>query len=205
MTTPFERLSTQQRVLVNDLIINGFRDDPAQLERYSRAMRAERGVEAASDRFQSMLDQQRNEIAGDILQGRMRLPSFRDTPFSSNGVPDEQDLNRGRGVLRQLRDRLAGNSQGNRFDFSTEQLSGLLSAMKNGHNYEPEGISPLQLRGDLAPQPPAGRLSAETLAYCRGLGRQANEALRHGDREGANALAMEASRANCPDPSGRGR
>jgi hypothetical protein len=205
MSTPFERLSTQQKIMVNDLIINGFRDNPAQLERYSQAMRAERGVDAASDRFQSMLDEQRNQMAVDVQQGNLRLPNFRDTPFGRNSIPDGEDLARGRGVLRKLRDYMANNSQRTRFDFSQQNMSDALVHLKRGHGYEAEGINPLPQRANAAsPQPPAG-LTPETLDLCRSLGHQAQAAHMAGDREGANALTMEASRANCPTPSGRGR
>lgn len=194
MSSQYEHLSQSQRIMVNDLIINGFRDLPEQASRYAAAMRQAPSKEAASARFDEMVREQREAMASQVRSGELRLPEYRDTPFASNGLDDKEDLARGRSTLRTIRDSMATTSR-NVQDYSPQQMQGLVAQAKREMRYEPNGISPL----NLPTAAPAAGLDRETMNACRAMLQEAGVAHARGDHEGANSLAFAMSRNNCPD------
>lgn len=194
MSSRFDRLPLTQRILINDLIINGFRDDPAQASRYAQAMRQAPGRESASDRFDQMIAEQREVMAGQVQSGGLRLPRFASTPFANNNISDGEELNRGRGTLRTIREQMSITSRGP-LDMSFDQMRSLVAQAKSGMGYEPNGISPVA--GRAAPAAPAG-LGAQAQSACQEIAREMQAAFVGGDLEGANALQISANRQNCP-------
>jgi hypothetical protein len=193
--------------MINDLVINGFRDLPDQTQRYANAIRSAFGRDEAENAFDRMVAEQRNTMAQQLQRGELRLPNYNTTPFPTNEIDDRQDLERGRGALRIIRDQMVREVRLN-LNRTPEQMASLVADAKRRMNYEPNGISPLNLPAPTTPAA-ATRLSPEVLQVCNQIKKELEAISRAPENEreweGGNALNMQASMLGCPQNRGAPR
>ncbi len=136
----YEELTVEQKILVNDRIIEGFKN-PDQLAIFNAAMKdaqgntekypATNGLSNPQDvAFQRVLDAQRDELAEAIVAGKGGFPKYENTPLASNGVDEKQDLAKSSQILQAIRDQLQYKPELNRLQFTSENMGTVISNLR---------------------------------------------------------------------------
>ncbi len=138
----YENLTTEQKTLVNDRIIESFKDE-GKLAIYNAAMKDAQSKGASqSDSFQTVLDAHRDELAEALKAGTGGFPDYKDTALNRNGVQDVQDLSNSRIILRSIRDQLEYRPDSNVMQYSAENMRGIVDRERAGKSFPFAGELP---------------------------------------------------------------
>lgn len=166
---PYDKLSPEQKTLVNDRILDELRNNPAELAKYNLAIKEafEKGA-SKMDAFQAVLDARRDTLATAMQAGEGGFPKYSDTLLASNGKTPSQDLANSRNILRQIGGQLAAyNPAHNKLQFTNANLAPQIddkreefnlfsSVQQKAQAVAPEGVCVAPLEGSVNTAPPRG-------------------------------------------------
>ncbi len=133
----YENLSTEQKTLVNDRIIDELRNNPAELAKYNLAIKEafEKGA-SKTDAFQAVLDARRDALATSLQAGEGGFVKYSDTLLAANGKTPAEDLASSRIILQQVRDQLAGyNPALNTQQFTNANLAPIIDGKRDEFHF----------------------------------------------------------------------